>query len=260
MQGRHPVFWARWSRRAAAAVLAAAFGAGCSSATAPAAKGTPGSQGGDPLPPIECPLHKAGIDPTKLKPFAEVEKYIQFLERPDRAKWQKPAEVVAALGLKGSETVVDLGAGSGYFTFRIAQALPKGKAVAIDCQPEMIRHIHHKAMSDGIANVEARLAKPDDPNVPPNADLVFICDVLHHVANRSEWLKKLHAEMAGGARLVLIEFRSGKLPEGPPEAMKIPKAKLLSLLAEAGFTLQEDRPSLLPYQEFLVFVKPRPSS
>jgi SAM-dependent methyltransferase len=260
MKGRHPVFSTRWSRRAAAAVLVAALGAGCSSATGPQAKGPAGGLESAHLPPIECPLHKAGIDPTKLQPFEKVEKYIQFLERPDRAKWQKPDEVVAALGLKGSETVVDLGAGSGYFTFRMARVLPKGKVVAIDCQPEMIRHIHHKAMSDGIANVEARIAKPDDPGIPPKADLVFVCDVLHHVANRSEWLKKLHAEMASGARLVLIEFRSGKLPEGPPAAVKIPKAKLISLLAEAGFTLQEDRADLLPYQEYLVFVKPRSSS
>jgi len=130
--------------------------------------------------------------------------------------------------------------------------------VAIDCQPEMIRHIHHKVMSEGIPNVEALLAKPDDPSIPPRVDLVFICDVLHHVSNRTEWLKKLHAQMASGARLVLIEFRSGKLPEGPPEAMKIPKATLISLLAEAGFTLKEDRPTLLPYQEFLVFVKAQP--
>jgi len=242
------------------ALLAAAFGVGCSSATAPDARKPLSGPSTEHLPPIECPLHKVGIDPTKLKPFEQVEKYIRFLERPDRAKWQKPAEVVAALGLQGSETVVDLGAGSGYFTFPIARALPKGKVVAIDCEPEMIRHIHHKVMSEGIPNVEARLAKPDDPGIPPKTDLVFVCDVLHHVSNRSEWLRKLHAEMASGARLVLIEFKSGKLPEGPPEAMKIPKDRILSLLGEAGFTLKEDRPGLLPYQEFLVFVKPRPLS
>ena len=79
------------------------------------------------LPPIECPLRKAGIDKTKLKPFEEVEKYIKFLERPDRAKWQKPEAVVQALGLKGTETVVDLGSGSGYFTFRLSKAVPKGR-------------------------------------------------------------------------------------------------------------------------------------
>ncbi|WP_146524459.1 hypothetical protein [Novipirellula artificiosorum] len=61
------------------------------------------------LPPIECPLSKAGIDKTKLKPFEEVEDYINFLERSDRAEWQKPEAVVQALELKGTETVVDLG-------------------------------------------------------------------------------------------------------------------------------------------------------
>jgi ubiquinone/menaquinone biosynthesis C-methylase UbiE len=209
------------------------------------------------LPPIDCPLRKAGIDPTKLKPFEQVEKYIAFLDRADRAKWQKPDEVVAALGLKGNESVVDLGAGSGYFTFRLAKAEPKGKVAAIDIEPEMIRHIHHKAMTDGIANVAVKLAPPDDPALPPGADLVFICDVLHHVGDRAAWLRKLHGEMAGGARLVLVEFKGGNLPEGPPEAIKISKPQMLSLIKAAGFTLTEDRPSLLPYQEFLVFSKPR---
>jgi SAM-dependent methyltransferase len=209
----------------------------------------------DRLPQIECPLRKAGIDPTKLKPFEEAEKYIQFLERPDRAEWQKPDEVVAALRLKGSETAVDLGAGSGYFTFRLAKALPKGKVVAIDSQPEMIRHIQHKAISEGVSNVESQIAAVSDPGVPANADLVFVCDVLHHVPNRSQWLKKLHAEMPAGARLAIIEFKSGELPQGPPESIKVSKAELIALLKTAGFTLREDRPRLLPYQEFLVFVK-----
>ena len=74
------------------------------------------SFGADDLPPIECPLRKAGIDKTKLKPFEEVEDYIKFLERADRAEWQKPEAVVKALGLKGTESIVDLGSGSGYFT------------------------------------------------------------------------------------------------------------------------------------------------
>ncbi|MGO8749255.1 MAG: class I SAM-dependent methyltransferase [Thermoguttaceae bacterium] len=210
----------------------------------------------DSCPPIDCPLHKAGIDPTKLKAVEEVEKYIAFLERPDRAKWQKPDDVVKALGLGGSETVVDLGAGSGYFTFRFTKALPRGKVIASDTQPEMIRHIHQKAMSDGISNIEPRIAKPEDPGVSKNADLVFVCDVLHHIPNRAEWLMKLHAQMPSGARLAVIEFKSGKLPEGPPESIKIPKDDLIALVKKVGFTFKEDRANLLPYQEFLVFVKP----
>ena len=75
------------------------------------------------LPPIECPLRKAGIDKTKLKPFEEVGDYISFLEREDRAIWQQPDAVVEALGLAGDEVVADVGAGSGYFTFRLAQVV-----------------------------------------------------------------------------------------------------------------------------------------
>jgi SAM-dependent methyltransferase len=207
------------------------------------------------LPPIECPLRKAGINPHDLKPFEEVEKYIAFLERADRAKWQKPDEVVKALGLRGDEVLVDLGAGSGYFSFRFAKALPKGRVYALDTQAEMVRHIHHKAMQEGVPNVQGQIIKPHDPAIPSATNIVFICDVLHHVQDRPAWLKKLHAETPSGAKLVLIEFRSGKLPEGPPEQVKIPKDKLVELCKGAGFTLKEDKSKVLPYQEFLVFVK-----
>jgi ubiquinone/menaquinone biosynthesis C-methylase UbiE len=207
-------------------------------------------------PPIDCPLRKHGVDPTHMRPFADVEKYIAFLERPSRAAWQKPDEVVAALGLKGTETVFDLGAGSGYFAFRFAKALPRGKVVAADTEAEMVRHIHHKAMTEGIRNVRATLIKTDDPEVSADADVVFMCDVLHHVADRPAWLKKLAGEMKAGARLVVIEFKQGKLPEGPPESAKIARAELLASVTKAGLSLASEKADLLPYQTFLVFRKP----
>lgn len=207
-------------------------------------------------PPIDCPLHKLGVDPAHVRPFDDVEKYIAFLERADRAVWQKPDEVLAALDLKGTETVVDLGAGSGYFSFRFAKALPKGKVIAADTEPEMIRHIHHKVMSEGIQNVQATLIKLDDPAASSDADVVFVCDVLHHVADRPAWLARLVAEMKPGARLALIEFKEGKLPEGPPESAKISRAQTLNLVTKAGLTLATERADLLPYQTFLVFRKP----
>ncbi|MCK9460035.1 MAG: class I SAM-dependent methyltransferase [Proteobacteria bacterium] len=206
-------------------------------------------------PPIDCPLRKQGINPNHLRPFEDVEKYITFLERPDRAVWQKPDEIVAALGLTGVETVVDLGAGSGYFTFRLAKALPQGRVVAADIEPEMIRHIHHKVTSEGIRNVEAVLIKPDDPGIPQDADLVFVCDVLHHVPDRAAWLGKVAAEMHSGARLGLVEFKEGNLPEGPPESVKITRAQMVELAAKAGLALDAERADLLPYQTFLVFRK-----
>jgi len=141
---------------------------------------------GEHFPPIECPLRKAGINPHKLRPFKEVEKYIAFLERADRADWQKPDEVVKALELEGNEVLVDLGAGSGYFSFRFAKALPKGRVFALDTQAEMVRHVHHKAIREKITNVQAQIAKPDNPVLPPKTGIVFVCDVLHHVQDLFE--------------------------------------------------------------------------
>lgn len=207
-------------------------------------------------PPIDCPLRQQGIDPHSLKPFEDVDKYIAFLERPDRAAWQKPDTVVEALRLTGSETVVDLGAGSGYFSFRFARALPSGKVVAVDVEPEMVRHIHHKAMTEGVANVEVVLGKPDDPHVPSDADLVFICDVLHHVTDRSGWLGRIFAKMNDGARIVLIEFKEGDLPQGPPAKVKLSRAELEALVQGAGFVGLQTDDKLLPYQIVVESKKP----
>jgi SAM-dependent methyltransferase len=251
---------------ATANALPATHAAPSAEATAnapPATHATPSAEATDMTPPahdpahppIDCPLRRQGIDPAHLKPFEDTEKYIAFLERPDRAAWQKPDEVVAALSLRGGETVVDLGAGSGYFTFRFARALPRGKVVAADTEAEMIRHIHHKAMADGLRNIEPVVITGDDPKIPSDADLVFVCDVLHHVPNRAAWLSKLATEMKPGARLVLVEFKEGKLPEGPPEAVKIGRAEMVRLATAAKLGLVFENTTLLPYQLFLVFEK-----
>jgi SAM-dependent methyltransferase len=207
-------------------------------------------------PPIDCPLHNQGVDTHSLKPFEEVEEYIAFLERPDRAAWQRPDAIVDALGLSGTEIIADVGAGSGYFTFRFAEALPEGSVRAIDIEPAMLRHIHHEATSSGISNIEIVVAAADDPHVAGDEDLVFVCDVLHHVEGREAWLARLFSETKAGAKLVLVEFKEGDLPQGPPEAMKIPKESMIELVGNAGFVLTDDRSDLLPYQSFLVFSKP----
>ncbi len=223
-------------------------------ALAAAAVSDAGAEGPAPgQTPIDCPLHSKGVSPADLKPFAATEKYIEFLERPDRADWQRPDSVIRALRLEGNETVADVGAGSGYFTFRLAKVLPRGKVVATDIDPEMVRHLHHKVLAEAIPNVSVVLADAEDPAVPAGADLVFISDVLHHVAKREAWLGKLARETKPGTRLVMIEFREGQLPQGPPEAINVPKTTLVRLVQEAGFVLESDEQALLPYQTFLVF-------
>jgi SAM-dependent methyltransferase len=211
-------------------------------------------------PSIDCPLRQQGIDPNSLRPFEDVEKYIAFLERPDRAVWQKPDAVVKALRLAADDVVVDLGAGSGYFAFRFARALPAGKVVAVDVEPEMVRHIHHKAMTEGMTNIQAVVAKSDEPPVTAEADLVFICDVLHHVSDRAAWLGRVFNQLQAGARIVLIEFKEGDLPEGPPANVKLRRSELEKLVRQAGFSQLQTDDELLPYQTMVQAAKLAASS
>ena len=113
-------------------LCAAALAAGCKTESQRAGAAAQATDHDRAMPGIECPLRKAGVDPSQLRPFAEVENYIAFLDRPERAAWQKPDEVVRAIELRGDETVYDLGAGSGYFSFRLARVLPRGRVVAGD--------------------------------------------------------------------------------------------------------------------------------
>jgi len=107
-----------------------------------------------------------------------------------------------------------------------------------------------------VTNLSEVIASAADPSVPDDADVVFVCDVLHHVPDQAAWLGTLHKEMKRGARLVLVEFKEGELPEGPPASVKIPMARILSLTGAAGFELVHEQKDLLPYQTFLVFRRP----
>lgn len=205
----------------------------------------------------ERPPRKLVPDSQQGKPVTGTQEYVAYLERPERAVWQKPDDVVRALGLKGDETVADIGAGYGYFSFRFAAALPQGKVVATDIEPEMIRYIRDRALAEGVRNIEPVLAAVDDPKAPAEADIVFVFDVLHRIdpADRKAWLLRLHAEMNTRARLIVVEFKEGDLPEGPSDAVKIPRAELIQLLKDAGFPLVAEDDTLLPYQRILEFRK-----
>ena len=206
--------------------------------------------------PARPPLQKKPITSSNLKPFDKPEDWIAYLDKKERDAWQKPDEVVASLSLTGKETVADLGAGSGYFTFRLSRALPAGKVIAIEVEPVMVQHIRHKAMNEGLMNIDSILAVGDDPSIPGGVDLVFICNVLHHVAgSKSAWLSKLSGELRAGAKVVLIEFKEGNLPEGPPESVKISRTRMVELAVQAGLSLDSEKVDLLPYQTFLVFRK-----
>ncbi len=179
--------------------------------------------------------------------------YIKALEDPKRDAYQKPHEVMEALAVKAGETVADIGAGSGYFTMRLAKHVgPSGRVYAVDVSPEMIRHLHARVRDAKLLNVSPILAPPDDPLLPEKVDRVLIVDVWHHIENQAGYLDRLKQLLKPGGQIVMIDFHKRDMPVGPPIGMKIAREDLLKQMTQNGFRLAAEH-TFLPYQYFLVF-------
>jgi arsenite methyltransferase len=222
--------------------------AGALVATAAFAQVVPpqGGQSGPPrTPPTMEDVHRLHADPKA---------YIAALDDPGRDEYQKPHEVMMALGLKGGERVADIGAGSGYFALRFARHVgDNGRVYAVDVSPDMIVHLNRQVRAAGADNVRTLLVPPDDPLLPAaSIDVVFICDTWHHIANHPPYIEKLRGALRPGGRVVIIDFQKRDLPVGPPSEMKAPRENVVAEFQKAGFRLSAE-PAVLPYQYFLVF-------
>ncbi len=173
--------------------------------------------------------------------------YARVLEDPERDGWQKPHEVILALKLTGQETVADIGSGTGYFANRLARHARRVFAVDIDARLLEI------SLKSAPGNVTPVLASTDNPRLPDGAsDLIFFCDVVHHIENRAAYLDKVKQALKPGGRIVVIDFHKRELKIGPPVEMKIDRADMLREFEQAGFKLSEEQ-GFLPYQYYLVF-------
>ncbi len=183
--------------------------------------------------------------------------YIAFLDDPQRDEYQKPHEVIMALDLKEGERIADIGAGSGYFAFRIARHVGStGRVYAVDINPDMILHMNRIIRDQGIPNVTTILAPPDDPLLPDHSvDRFFICDTWHHIQDQAGYLALLKKMLKPKGQIVMIDFQKRELPVGPPDGMKIAKQDLIAQMRANGFELAQEH-TFLPYQYFLVF-RPR---
>jgi ubiquinone/menaquinone biosynthesis C-methylase UbiE len=180
-------------------------------------------------------------------PPQSAEEYARILEDPKRDAWQKPDQVVAALRLKQTDVVADIGAGSGYFARRIAPFAATVYAVDID------RRLLDIAAQQAPKNMLTVLAAPDDPKLPARSvDVVFFCDVLHHIENRTAYYEKLKKALKPGGRVVVVDFYRKPLPVGPPPSMKLSETGVTAEFRAAGFRVSKSL-DFLPYQYFLVF-------
>jgi len=180
--------------------------------------------------------------------------YIALLEDPARDAYQKPHEVVMALGLKDGERIADIGAGSGYFSLRFARHVGAGgQVLAVDINPDMVVHLNRRIREAGLENVRTILAPPDDPLLATSSvDRVFICETWHHIADHALYLGHLKKALKPGGQVIIIDFHKKATEIGPPAEMRVARDDVVNEFRQAGFQLAKEH-NILPYQYFLVF-------
>lgn len=182
------------------------------------------------------------------------DRWVRIFEPPERDHWQRPDEVVKMLRLKPGDVVADIGAGTGYFTRRIAAAVgPDGRALGLDVEPRMVEYMKKDAAKLGLDRYQARLVKPNDPRLPAESvDLLFLCNAYHGLVSRVEYLRKLVPVLKPGGRVVIVDFYKRDLPAGPHAQEKLSREQVEREAEEAGYRLIRSE-SFLPYQYFLEF-------
>jgi SAM-dependent methyltransferase len=183
--------------------------------------------------------------------FDDAEKWAKEFDKPERDGWQKPEEIIDALHLARAASVADVGAGTGYFSVKIAKRIPDGKMFAADVESDMVRYLGERAGREHISNLLPVQSSADAANLPAPVDLVLVVDTYHHIGHRIDYFAKLKSSLRPGARLAIVDFRVAS-PIGPPVEHRISPEKVREELAEAGFTLVENY-DFLPRQYFLVF-------
>lgn len=188
---------------------------------------------------------------------AWAEGYISMLERDSRDAMQHPDRIMEKLAVRPGEVVADVGAGSGYFTVRLAAAVGEGgRVVATDIRQEMLDYIAERLTEGAIDNVELVKVEPGDPGLPAGAiDTVLMVDVMHYVEDRAAYAKKLRPALRPGGRVVVIDFRYDPDAErefAPAPEQQVPRKTLDREMAEAGFEVAEAF-DFLPEQYFVVY-------
>ena len=189
---------------------------------------------------------------THQHQFKDAEKWAHVFDDPKRDEWQKPHQVIQALKLPPDAVVADVGAGTGYFSARLATMLPKGKVYAVDVEPDMVKHLAERAKREGRKNMQAVQGAPADAKLPEKADLILFVDVHHHIDRREQYFRKLRASLKPGGRVAIIDWQAGKLPVGPPPDHKLAREEVIPEMTAAGYVLGEE-PRVLPHQYFLIF-------
>ena len=179
-----------------------------------------------------------------------------WLERPSREREERTDLLIQNMDLKATDSVVDLGAGTGYFSFPIAQQLSAGKVLAIDIEPEMLKRIEQRKKVSGIQNIETVLASKTNPNIPADSvDVVLLVDAYHEFSHPREVMAAVSKGLKPGGRVILVEYRGEDRKVPIKRLHKMTQQQAKKELNAVGLRWQRTD-QYLPQQHVMVFTKP----
>ena len=210
-----------------------------------------------PPPVQQTPLQQSPPQPPRPRPHGRLfpPQDLGLLEAPDRDMWQHPDEVMDTLGIAEASVVADVGAGSGWFTIRLARRVgPNGRVYAEDVQQEMLSAISRRATAENLLNVKAHLGMQNDPQLPAGAlDAVLLVNSYHEIADKLTLLQNLRKSLRPTGRLGVIDFKLEGGGPGPDVEERVSPETVVNDAAKAGLRLLKQE-TFLPYQYLLIFV------
>ena len=180
-----------------------------------------------------------------------------LLESPDRAAWQKPDQIMDALGIADGSKVADIGAGAGWFTIQLARRVgPNGLVYAQDVQRQMLEAIRRRVSREGLQNVQAVLGTGSNPNLPKAAlDAILVVDVYPEVDDRVTFLRNLSLALKPNGRIGVVNYKPGQGGPGPApsEGVRVESAAVEADAHAAGLRVRAREN--LPFQYLIVLGK-----
>jgi ubiquinone/menaquinone biosynthesis C-methylase UbiE len=180
----------------------------------------------------------------------------EFFDRPDREATDLPDRLVRGLELDSTDVVADIGAGTGYFTFRLSSHVPNGRVLAVDIDEQMLALIEERQRNESVGNVETVLSRVDDPALPDRSvDVALIVDSYHEFSHPAEMLDGIYSGLREGGRLIIVEYRGEDDTIDVHPLHRMTEAQLRTEVEASGFEWVETR-DFLPQQHVVVFRRP----
>ena len=180
-----------------------------------------------------------------------------WLERPESVETETPDRVIKQMRLKPTDVVADIGAGTGYFSFRLSRAVPQGKVYAVDIQPEMLSIIEQRKTMLKADNVVSVLGTETDTTLPDHqVDVVLLVDAYHEFSYPREMMESIFRSLKPGGRVVQVEYRAED-PDVPIKQLhKMSVDQARKEMAAVGLVWRATM-GFLPQQHFIVYEKPK---